>query len=263
MLISFLVGIAIEAVTLKNLSGVLQHVELTPSQCRVLYDELGRLDWERYFRRALQTEGCEGLWCFETVNRDPRQGWEILVASEPSGGSPPRPKSVLEAGGRALIGLYLSPPGKVLRLNDEVAYCDQLERALKLMDKPFPEGPAACGKNDENVPWYHLMSRWIVVGGRSAMACYRAIGYRNAMQVALALKAYRAKRGQYPGSLAALSAYPGWKLPLDPFSGKPFVYHRKGAGFVLYSWSEDLDDDGGRPFAYFGLNGDWVWEFKR
>jgi len=135
------------------------------------------------------------------------------------------------------------------------------------------------------------------------------------MQVVLALKVYRAKRGTYPDSLTDLDKYlngastapemrpfgpfgrlrtgklgvtpsiapgrigafrnrawrdtvegrrsriQGWKLPLDPFSGKPFVYHRKSKGFVLYSFGDDLDDDGGRP--YFGTNGDLVWEFKR
>jgi hypothetical protein len=100
---------------------------------------------------------------------------------------------------------------------------------------------------------------------RAQVARDRAIALRNAMMVALALKAYHAKYHAYPDSLAALRAYPGWELPEDPFSGKPFGYRRKGTGFVLYSWGEDLDDDGGRPIdpQSASLDGDIVWEFKR
>lgn len=271
-LIPFLSGVAIEGITLRRLSDVLQQVDLTPSQCRALYNELGRLDWEGYFRHATATEGCDALWCFETVQRSPREGWDHLAngMGETPGGAAARP----------LIALYLSPLGKPLRLNEEVQYCDRLERALKLMDKPFPEGPAACKAattQDDRLPRYWLMSQALVGPAAAGMTCYRAIAYRNAMQVALALKAYRAERGSYPDSLAALDKYlggasvarnrpsraQGWRLPPDPFSGKPFVYHRKGKGFVLYSFGEDLDDDGGRPFARPGLDGDWVWEFKR
>jgi hypothetical protein len=273
MLIPFLTGATIQAMTLRTLSDVLQQADLTPTQCRALYDELGRLDWKRYFQHAAATQGCEALWWFETVQRSPREGWDLVAngMGETPGGAAARP----------LIALYLSPLGKPLRLNEEVQYCDRLERALNLMRKPFPQGPAACKAavaRSEDLPRYWLMSRAFVDPSRVAVSCYRAIAYRNAMQVALALKAYRAKRGQYPGSLAALSAYlggasvapemrrsriQGWRLPLDPFSGKPFVYHRKGKGFVLYSFGDDLDDDGGRPFARPGLDGDWVWEFRR
>jgi len=38
----------------------------------------------------------------------------------------------------------------------------------------------------------------------------------------------------------------GRPLPTDPFSGKPFVYRREGAGFLIYSWGPNLKDDGGK-----------------
>jgi hypothetical protein len=66
-------------------------------------------------------------------------------------------------------------------------------------------------------------------------------------RVALLLKAYRAEHGSYPESLSALAKSDGKPLPGDPFSGKSFIYRKDGAGFVLYSWGEDLKDDGGAP----------------
>jgi len=37
-------------------------------------------------------------------------------------------------------------------------------------------------------------------------------------------------------------------LPTDPFSDKPFVYKRTDDGFTLYSFGENLIDDGGKVF---------------
>jgi hypothetical protein len=108
------------------------------------------------------------------------------------------------------------------------------------------------------------------IGGtneQAALRCERALAIGNAMQVALALKAYHAKHRVYPERLDALRQYPGWKLPEDPFSGKDFGYRRHGLGFVLYSWGDDLDDDKGRPLGTPGTasnivpDGDIVWEF--
>jgi len=66
-------------------------------------------------------------------------------------------------------------------------------------------------------------------------------------QVALLLKAYRSDWGAYPDSLEDLVKAERVTLPLDPFSGKSLVYHREGEGFVLYSLSMNLKDDGGAP----------------
>jgi len=38
------------------------------------------------------------------------------------------------------------------------------------------------------------------------------------------------------------------------------VYRREGDGYLLYSWGDDLDDDGGRAFVRPELDGDWVWQ---
>ena len=33
---------------------------------------------------------------------------------------------------------------------------------------------------------------------------------------------------------------------MDPFSGTPFAYRRRGDGIILYSLAYNLEDDGGR-----------------
>ena len=82
-------------------------------------------------------------------------------------------------------------------------------------------------------------------------------------QTAMALKAYKSKLGTYPDSLAEVKSKIGWKIPDDPFSGKPFVYKRRGDGFLIYSWGYDLKDDGGKPQKKNSKEYDIVWTTLR
>jgi len=50
--------------------------------------------------------------------------------------------------------------------------------------------------------------------------------------------------GTYPNSLRQVRSTVGWRLPKDPYSGKDFIYRRKGAGYILYSVGFNQRDDG-------------------
>ena len=90
---------------------------------------------------------------------------------------------------------------------------------------------------------------------------------RTALLTVLALQRYEKDNGAYPENLRALveSGYLE-KLPMDPYSDGPLVYKKTDEGFILYSFGENLSDDGGK----LGLgrdgkprmwedNGDWVF----
>lgn len=67
-----------------------------------------------------------------------------------------------------------------------------------------------------------------------------------------ALRAYQARQGQYPETLAQLQPQELNSLPQDPFTGRPFVYRRVGTGFRLYAQGPNqLDDGGDGYFANF------------
>jgi len=92
-------------------------------------------------------------------------------------------------------------------------------------------------------PFYGVVTLTVMpIFGRMIEARDRATAGIGTAQIALALKAYRSEHDSYPPSLAPLEAA-GWKLPLDPFGGKPFRYRRQGAGFVVWSLGPDMDDD--------------------
>lgn len=67
----------------------------------------------------------------------------------------------------------------------------------------------------------------------------------DGLRIALALKIYRAEKGEYPDSLAVLIPEYLSELPKDPFTGKNYIYHRKGKSFSVYSAGINEKDDGG------------------
>lgn len=64
-------------------------------------------------------------------------------------------------------------------------------------------------------------------------------------QVAVKLAAYRAEHGAYAAKLEDLNEDVFAKLPLDLFSEKPFLYQRRGEGYLLSSVGPNQQDDGG------------------
>ena len=65
-------------------------------------------------------------------------------------------------------------------------------------------------------------------------------------QVAVALAACKAEKGEYPEKLSDLEPEYFEKLPQDLFAEGPLTYRRVGKGYLLYSVGENMKDDGGR-----------------
>ena len=105
---------------------------------------------------------------------------------------------------------------------------------------------------------------WGVFVALSLAIAVAPAAFADLTLLALELKAYRAERGEYPASLQELVAT-GVDLPVDPLSGMGYQYQRTAAGFRLWSYGEDLDDDGGVPWARVPRpgDGDLVWEATR
>ena len=64
-------------------------------------------------------------------------------------------------------------------------------------------------------------------------------------QVALALSAFEAERGDYPQALAELSPAYLRDVPVDSFAEKPLAYARTGDGYQLRSVGPNMTDDAG------------------
>ena len=81
-------------------------------------------------------------------------------------------------------------------------------------------------------------------------------------EIALACRIYKARCGKYPESLNELTPGILPSLPLDPFTGKNYIYKRKLKGFIVYSLGDNLKDDGGKSQRKMRWRGDFdiIWE---
>jgi hypothetical protein len=87
----------------------------------------------------------------------------------------------------------------------------------------------------EGAPWYAELSR-------AMLPSMERVQHRQAAteaclgtaQVATALRIYRDAHGAYPATLDPVREILP-QMPLDPFTGTPYLYRREGAGFVVSS----------------------------
>ena len=89
---------------------------------------------------------------------------------------------------------------------------------------------------------------------RSSAVYNNAIADAECARLAILLKHYAPA---YPDTLDALVPKDLNALPEDPFSGKPLIYRKEGAGFILYSVGSDGKDDKGKTMEK--RTGDIVW----
>ena len=144
-------------------------------------------------------------------------------------------------------------------------YADHLERlaTLRTMVAPpycqvGPQRKTYCSL--ENTPRWNPMTRVLLAGLWDATVRFdEAQAKLQVSRLGLAAELYWRQHGTYPEHLEALAAYT--PVPVDPFTGRPFVYRREGAGFKLYSLGPNLKDDGGVPRdnAKYHEDYDIVW----
>jgi hypothetical protein len=74
----------------------------------------------------------------------------------------------------------------------------------------------------------------------------RARAFSELGKTSLALAAYKAEKGDFPGTLEAL--VPGYlkAIPTDVFTDKPLILKRDGKACIVYSVGPNMKDDGGR-----------------
>lgn len=124
---------------------------------------------------------------------------------------------------------------------------DELERTLKGFKGLPPLGEVenfrAAASERIGLGLAHML---LPAYGRMIISCSRGTQYLRHGQIAAALAAYRDERRKYPEVIEALVPRYLDAVPLDEFSGKPVIYRKTDAGYILYSVGENGKDDGGR-----------------
>lgn len=128
---------------------------------------------------------------------------------------------------------------------DELYYLNEMEKLLDLVRMPYRK---VLQKKPErsDAPKYGFISMILltmpeyVLQSRDTAATQVALA-----RIALALHQHKRSFGSYPSSLRELRHTQDMKAPLDPYSGKSFIYKPRGNRYVLYSVGSDLKDNGG------------------
>ena len=112
-------------------------------------------------------------------------------------------------------------------------------------------------KTDEMMESFHPFNKRAIPNFLEADVRYLAMVARmRKVQIATALATYRAKNGRYPADLSALIPEFFDAMPIDPFSGKGFIYQlvSEGTNYTLYSIGPDRMNDE-RQILYDPTNG--------
>jgi hypothetical protein len=242
ILIGQLVRYAIIAIAYRELEATLQDSTLSPKACRRLAKEIGSLDLIPGYVEAIKGERAMGLWCFDFTFKSTDPTKRLAGLAEGS----------CDAAGSSA---KQTPPNLLIRwwlAEDESYYLQLMTEQVRRTALPYRE-IARLPEFEKEAKMYgpfgqpHILTLIIIpVYEKGVKKRDLVQAELNLAQVALLLKAYRSDRGAYPDTLADLAKAEKVSLPLDPFSGKPLVYHREGEGFVLYSWSMNFKDDGGK-----------------
>jgi hypothetical protein len=83
-------------------------------------------------------------------------------------------------------------------------------------------------------------------------------------RIGIAARLYKLREERWPETISALVPDLPAGEPLDPFTGKPFIYRAAKDGLLVYSLGSNEKDDGGRgTYMITQLiapkDDDWAW----
>jgi len=118
----------------------------------------------------------------------------------------------------------------------------------------------------DSIPWYYKMMG-VLVPNFSATLLKKATleaMYATA-RIGIACKIYKNLNGDFPEELAELSPEILENIPVDPFTGNPFIFKKQDSGFIVYSIGSNLRDDEGKgtwiiTSMVMEKDDDWAWK---
>ncbi len=237
--ISQLFRYAITGTTLTVVQYALHERSAPTGSCRKLYGYLGEMEFMDSFVETMSRERVMGISGFAL--------WRQQITEKKAGRG----------------GFSWTPLDKLTDY-DQVQYLRLMSEQIAAGMKPYRDSHAELAEiegriEDEARPACVLTA--ILLPALTIVSAKRdqIVAQVGLAQVALALKAYKNKKGEYPESLAQLPEVVEWAdLPEDPFSGQDFIYQREKQGFLAYSIGVNLKDDGGKAEQDW-KEGDIVW----
>ena len=154
---------------------------------------------------------------------------------------------------RLLFRFYESYLERPVLKRDYALFIRHFTEGVLLSRLPYYEARERCvtlQNETENTisrtPMNFILSR-MLCRNLPRMTQYQAEHHAklDALKIALGLKIYRVEKGKYPEQLSSLVPDVIPQLPLDPFTGRDYVYRKAGKGFMVYSVGANLEDNRG------------------
>ena len=142
-----------------------------------------------------------------------------------------------------------------------------LERLQGYVDQPYfqvREKLIQQSREAVALPWYYkAVGSFLPEFHAAAMKEASLESRMLATRAGLACKIFKSKTGHYPTNLEALVPEILPEVPIDPFTGKPFVFKIQDGELLIYSLGSNQKDDGGRMSPQTQLvmekDDDWTW----
>ncbi|MGD1084280.1 MAG: DUF4339 domain-containing protein [Verrucomicrobiota bacterium] len=248
LLISQLVRIACNAISLRSLEQTVNRVALPPQTLTQLQEALGRMaDREasgESLNRAFVGEELNGLVRFdmspEELKKDLDSSFGNMTPEEIQ-------KALQSSFGTNLpndTNAFISNLQKYILKNlkaDRQFYVSNWDQVFAARKEPFPsrltaQNLAGLPMSEAQRQQFLLSSMLVPAIGKSTPTEARDLAGLRLAQTAVALERFRAaSANRYPDDLAALSPKFLASVPQDPFDGQPLRYTKSGNGYNLHS----------------------------
>jgi len=142
---------------------------------------------------------------------------------------------------------------------------DKVEYASLLPYYEIKDSHKDITQEIESIPWFFRLSGGLFPNFSSSWLKEAILeAFMGTGQIALACKIHKKQEGRFPENISRLVPDILAEEPLDPFTGKPFIYKLSEDGFVVYSvGSNEKDDEGRATFQVTKLvmekDDDWPW----
>ncbi len=134
--------------------------------------------------------------------------------------------------------------------SDIVWSLDQFSEMEKVAELPYNqtyETRERLIKKQEDIPWLYKWSDFLVPYLETVMFKEaRLEADLNAARIGIGCKIYQNREGRFPEKISDLVPDILPEEPLDPFTGKPYIYRLQDDGFIVYSLGSNQKDDNGR-----------------
>jgi len=174
--------------------------------------------------------------------------------------------TVVEAGFWDKVYYWLCRPIVKTEITWLLKLYEEMERAADLPYYQTDETREIFEKKYGNPPWYFRITGFLFPNLVTAMFKEATLeAMLLTAQTGISCKIYKNQHGEYPEKLAKLVPDILEKGPVDPFTGKAFVYRRLDNGFIVYSLGSNEKDDEGRgtlkiTSIVMEKDDDWAWK---